>query len=138
MFIPPPLVARREFCFDIYTLARIKWWNYAANVSHIFSFVIRLSVFGDVSGEYFSVTVGKGRQAIKMFPLAHAFVIILVKIHRVGRCFDRKSECDTDCESEGRESKVETCNCIEAAKHLANEAKCAPLCFHSMLKRDLS
>lgn len=42
-----------------------------------------------------------------MFPLAHAFVIILVKIHRVGRCFDRKSECDTDCESDGRESKVE-------------------------------
>lgn len=59
----------------------------------------------DVSEEYFSVTVG--RQAIKMFPLAHAFVIILVKIHRVGRCFDRKNERDTDCEEEGRDSKVE-------------------------------
>lgn len=132
MFIPPPRVARREFCFDIYTLARIKWWNYAANVSHIFSFVIRLSVF-EIREEYFSYS----RKAIKMFPLAHAFVIIWWK-------FTASADVSTGKWMRywqrlgGRASKVNSSANVNMQLHWINGAICAALCCRSMLERDLS
>lgn len=88
LFLPPQLnsTEQKNFCFDIYALVRIKWWNYAASVSHIF----RLNVF-DIRGVKrgnISVTVGSNKNVSTRTRICY----YLVKIYRVGRCFNRKNK----------------------------------------------
>lgn len=85
-----------------------------------------------------NISVTVGRQAIKMFPLAHAFVIIWWKFTASADVSTGKMNAMLVSRLGGRDSKVNLLSNVNMQLHWISGAICAPLCSRSMLKRDLS